>query len=145
MPSRPHSLDTRLLRRGGERLRLLRDVANLDHVQIDDFTRPCIPDPSGPDFFLYDISWHNFSCGTPDLPQLAAETGVDVHDLATLQTTMTAIFEQNARAAVAVKSQHAYERTLRWRARTDGEAAKALDGYLRNPEGCLRRGSPVPG
>jgi hypothetical protein len=39
------------LRRPGERLRLLRDVAGLDHVQIDDFywTRP--PEPIGRSFF----------------------------------------------------------------------------------------------
>src|SRR4029078_9743119 len=45
------------LRRPGERLRILRDEANLDHVQIDDFHWQCLPDQSGPDFFLYDLSW----------------------------------------------------------------------------------------
>src|SRR5689334_10934630 len=40
------------LRRPGERLRILRDEANLDHVQIDDFRLQCPPDPSGPGFFL---------------------------------------------------------------------------------------------
>ena len=39
------------LRRPGERLRLLREAANLDHVQIDDFVRPCLPDASGPTSF----------------------------------------------------------------------------------------------
>src|SRR5205807_8547232 len=32
------------LRRPGERLRILRDVANLDHTQTDDFCWPCLPD-----------------------------------------------------------------------------------------------------
>src|SRR3954470_22848597 len=40
-----------LLHQPGERLRLLRDVANLDHVQTDDFCWPCLPDASGLDFF----------------------------------------------------------------------------------------------
>jgi hypothetical protein len=53
----------RQLRRPGERLRLLRDVAKLDHVQIDHFAWPCRPDPAGPDFFLYDISWGGFAAG----------------------------------------------------------------------------------
>src|SRR5215216_3081258 len=44
------------LRRPGERLRILRDQATLDHVQIDDFRWQCPPDKSGPDFFLYDLS-----------------------------------------------------------------------------------------
>ncbi len=51
------------LRRPGERLRLLREVAGLDHVQIDDFRWACKPDESGPDFFLYDLSWANFASG----------------------------------------------------------------------------------
>src|SRR4051794_1392623 len=41
----------------GERLRILRDEGNLDHVQIDDFEWACLPDESGVDFFLYDLSW----------------------------------------------------------------------------------------
>ncbi|KXK37876.1 MAG: hypothetical protein UZ16_OP3001000989 [Candidatus Hinthialibacteria bacterium OLB16] len=36
----------------GERLRLLRDVAGLDHAQTDDFVWACLPDSSGPDFFF---------------------------------------------------------------------------------------------
>ena len=40
----------------GERLRILRDEGNLDHVQIDDFVWACLPDESGVDFFLYDLS-----------------------------------------------------------------------------------------
>lgn len=121
------------LRRPGERLRLLRDQANLDHVQVDDFVRPCRIDESGPDFFFYDISWVAFANGTPDLEPLARETGVEVHDLASLRRAMEVTFEQNARVAIAIKSQHAYNRTLQWRERTDREAAQALAAYLHNP------------
>ncbi|GAB4455811.1 MAG: hypothetical protein OHK0029_12520 [Armatimonadaceae bacterium] len=58
----------------GERLRLLRDIANLDHVQIDDFVWECLPDPSGPEFFLYDISWLSFAAGRIDLAAIERET-----------------------------------------------------------------------
>src|SRR5262249_8493681 len=51
------------LRRPGEMLRLLRETAGLDHVQIDDMTWGCEVDPSGPDFFLYDLSWWAFCNG----------------------------------------------------------------------------------
>lgn len=51
------------LRRPGERLRLLSEVAGLDHVQIDDFQWACKPDESGPDFFLSDLAWANFARG----------------------------------------------------------------------------------
>ena len=122
------------LRQPGERLRLLREVAKLDHVQTDDFVRPCLPDASGPDFFFYDISWANFCGGTPDLAPLAQETGIEVKDLATLKEAMQKTFELNATAAIAVKSQHAYERTLKWRERDDHEAERALASYLRDPQ-----------
>ena len=122
------------LRQPGERLHILRERANLDHVQVDDFVRPCHVDPSGPDFFFYDISWRKFVNGEPDLAQLTAETGVTVHNLATLRQAMEAVFAQNAAVAIAVKTQHAYDRTLHWQERSDAEAAQVLDAYLRNPE-----------
>ncbi len=118
----------------GERLRLLRDVANLDHVQIDNFTRPCPVDASGPDFFLYDISWAPLSSGTPHIEALMEETAVDIVDLGGLNCAMETVFAQNAERAVAVKSQHAYNRTLRWQPRSEREAAAALDAHLRDPE-----------
>jgi predicted TIM-barrel fold metal-dependent hydrolase len=122
------------LRQPGERLRLMRDVARLDHVQTDDFVRSCLPDASGPDFFFYDISWRNFCTGMPDLDAIAQETGTEVTDLASLKHTMQRIFEVNAPFAIAVKTQHAYDRTLQWRAREDGEAERALAHYLRDPQ-----------
>jgi predicted TIM-barrel fold metal-dependent hydrolase len=122
------------LRQPGERLRLLREVANLDHVQVDDFVRTCQVDASGPDFFFYDISWANFSNGKPDVEALANETGVEVKDLATLKEAMQKTFERNAHVAIAVKSQHAYQRTLKWRERDNNDAARSLDCYLRDPE-----------
>jgi predicted TIM-barrel fold metal-dependent hydrolase len=118
----------------GQRLRLLREVANLDHVQIDDFTYGCHPDPSGPDFFFYDISWAEFAGGTPRVKEIAVETGISVVDLATLRAAMVKLFDQNAAVAIAVKAQHAYNRTLRWEPRSDAAAAQALDRYLTEPD-----------
>ena len=119
------------LRQPGERLRLMREVAKLDHVQTDDFVRACLPDASGPDFFFYDISWANFCNGKPDVAPLAQETGIEIKDLATLRAVMHKVFDANAAVAIAVKSQHAYNRTLRWQERSDDEAARALAAYLR--------------
>ncbi|HMN27081.1 MAG TPA: amidohydrolase family protein [Caldilineaceae bacterium] len=121
------------LRQPGERLRLLREVANLDHVQVDDFVHPCLVDESGPDFFFYDISWVDFAKGQPNLLAIAAETGIEVHDLASLRRAMETLFAQNARVAIAIKSQHAYNRTLHWQERSDREAALALAAYLHDP------------
>jgi predicted TIM-barrel fold metal-dependent hydrolase len=118
----------------GQRLSLLRERANLDHVQVDDFCWPCQPDASGLDFFFYDLSWWSFCDGRPELEPLAQETGIAVGDLGSLQRSMEALFAKYAPVAIAVKAQHAYQRTLRWQPRTEAEAAQALAAYLRDPK-----------
>lgn len=121
------------LRKPGERLRLLRQVGNLDHVQIDNFIWACLPDASGPDFFLYDLSWFNFCQGDLKRDELAKETGIEVHTLDDLRRAMEAVFERYAPCAIAVKAQHAYTRTLLWQERTDADATRALDAILKDP------------
>jgi predicted TIM-barrel fold metal-dependent hydrolase len=116
----------RALRRPGERLRLLRDVANLDHVQIDNFLWACPPDLSGPDFFLYDLSWSSFCRGMVDAPALYAEIGIAVEAIDSLRRAIEALFARHGPLAIAVKSQHAYERTLLWQERSDADAERAL-------------------
>lgn len=123
------------LRRPGERLRVLRDVARLDHIQTDDFVWPCLPDASGPRFFLYDLSWVGFCSGNLDLEKMAEETGVTVHNLPTLREAMETLFRKYAPMAIAVKAQHAYNRTLRWEERSDADAERALQISLNDPKG----------
>lgn len=118
------------LRRPGERLRLLRETARLDHTQTDDFCWPCRPDASGPDFFLYDLSWVGFCCGDVKPEPIEQETGVTVRDLESLRQAMAALFDKYGPCAIAVKAQHAYSRTLRWEARSDADAARALERTL---------------
>ncbi|HET7523548.1 MAG TPA: hypothetical protein VFJ79_05325, partial [Acidimicrobiales bacterium] len=122
------------LRRPGERLRLLRDVAGLDHVQIDDYEWTCEPDASGPDFFLNDLSWVGFARGDVRLEEIRQETGIEVSRLDDLRDAMAAIFRRYAPCAIAVKAQHAYWRTLRWEERSDKEAARALAAVLAGGE-----------
>lgn len=123
------------LRQPGERLRLLRDVALLDHTQTDDFCWPCLPDPSGAEFFLYDLSWNHFCQGELELEALHSETGITVTDLASLRQAMEALFAKYGPTAIAVKAQHAYARTLAWHERTDAEAEHALRLTLTDPVG----------
>lgn len=118
-------------RQPGGRLRLMRDMANLDHVQINHHMWACLPDASGPDFFLYDLRWVDFSCGTIDFPALRTETGIEVTDTASLREAMAALFARYGDCAIAIKTQHAYDRTLAWRERSDDEAAPALHKALR--------------
>ena len=123
------------LRGPGQRLALIRDRANIDHIQTDDFAWPCLPDASGPNFFFYDLSWWSFCKGTPELDVLAQTTGVEVDDLASLRQAMQGLCDKYAAVAIAMKAQHAYERTLHWEPRSDADAEKALAAYLRDPKG----------
>ncbi len=132
------------LRQPGERLRLLREVARLDHVQIDldqvpgqagrDSEWACLPDLAGPDFFLYDLSWAIFCDGRLELQLLHKETGITVRTLEDLREAFATLFARYGPLAIAVKSQHAYKRTLQWRERTDAEAAPVLEMVLAGQE-----------
>ncbi len=119
------------LHKPGERLRLLRDLAKLDHVQVDDFQFTTLPDPSGPDFFLYDLSWWGWACGNVNPEAIKTETGIEVTDLATLRRSFEASFARYAPVAIALKTQHAYQRTLLWRKRDDTDAERVLLRLLR--------------
>ena len=93
------------LRRPGERLRLLREVARLDHVQIDDFEPACLPDASGLDFFLYDISWEKLASGDV--------TGLDVSCVDELRAVIGGVFERYGR--VRSPSRRSTRTSARWR------------------------------
>lgn len=123
------------LRRPGQRLHLLREVARLDHVQIDDFLWSCVPDSSGPNFFFYDLSWNRFCSGDFDIAVLDEETGVTVRNLVTLRQSMEVLFEKYGSCAIAIKSQHAYNRTLCWEDRSNEDAERALQVWLADPKG----------
>ena len=120
------------LRQPGQRLHILRDLAGLDHIQTDDFCWQCMPDESGPDFFLYDLGWRDFCDGQVQVDRLAQETGITVHNLASLRQAMAGLFDKYGRCAIAVKSQHAYDRTLRWIERSDDDADRALRAVLKD-------------
>jgi uncharacterized protein len=122
------------LRSSGERLRLLAEVARLDHVQIDSASWIVDAEPSAPEFFLHDLSWFRFCDGEIETETILAETGVEVGDLDDLGAAMAAIFRRFGPRAVAVKSQHAYHRTLLWRERSDDEARAALTRILAAPD-----------
>lgn len=114
----------------GKRYEILHDIANLDHIQTDDFRWNCDPDTSGPNFFLYDLSWATFCNGQIDPKSIHSEVGIDVNNLSTLKSSMDALFAKHGPNAIAVKSQHAYNRTLNWIERSDEEASAALQNVL---------------
>lgn len=132
----PESLEevhqrSRNTRQPGERLRILKEFGNLDHVQVDHFRRSVEPDESAPEFFLYDISWAEFCQGDINVAGIAQDVGVEVKDLSSLRQAMEAVFDKYGRVAIAVKAQHAYVRTLRWHPRQDSEVEAVLQKVLR--------------
>jgi len=145
------------LRQPGQRLHILRDLAKLDHIQTDNGRRVIEPDDSGPDFFFYDISWVGMVYRGVDWTLLESETGVAVKDLKTLRQAMEAIFERYGPYAIAVKTQHAYNRTLRWEKRKDADAERALQAMLKSIDNvdeatrlcfgdwCLAQGAQLAG
>ncbi|TVR45181.1 MAG: hypothetical protein EA425_18495 [Puniceicoccaceae bacterium] len=110
----------------GSRLRLLREVAGLDHVQTDRFETNCLPDAEAPDFFHYDLSMAAFASGNFDVGAIADQTGIAIASIDQLEEALAKLFDRFGPNAIAVKSQHAYQRSLRWMERTRDEAAAAL-------------------
>ena len=120
----------RALQREGGCVALLRDRARLDHVQADlGLDVIDLPRASAP-FFLRDLTLFRFTSGRIEDPLIEAATGVTVQDLATLGQSMETLFARCAPLSIAVKTQHAYVRTLAWRRRTDAEAERAVQTVL---------------
>jgi len=118
------------LQRPGGCVTLLRDRANLDHVQADlglDIME--LPRTSA-EFFLRDLTLFRFISGRIDDPFIEVATGVTIWNLATLDRAMETLFARCAPLSIAVKSQHAYVRTLAWQKRTDAEAERALQQII---------------
>lgn len=121
------------LRKPGQRLVLLREVAKLDHVQIDNHAWRFDPDPTGPDFFLYDLSWVGF-CGRSEVfDQIPEATGIEIRKLSQLRQAAEKVFDTLGPTTIAIKTQHAYNRTLNWSKRSDADAERALQAVLKDP------------
>lgn len=123
------------LQREGGCVALLRDRAKLDHVQTDlGLDRIDLPRTSAA-FFLRDLSLFRFASGAIVDPVIDDATGVTIRNLATLEQAMEALFARCAPLSIALKSQHAYVRTLAWHKRTDADAERAVQTVLRGDPG----------
>ncbi|MEX0326525.1 MAG: amidohydrolase family protein [Puniceicoccaceae bacterium] len=116
--------------RHGERLHLMKNVAGIDHCQVDDMVLPALPDAENPEFFKYDLTWWRFSDASFEVDELGELTHTEIRDTASLRDAFDALFE-SAPHVVAVKSQHAYTRSLDWSSRTDAEAEAVLQRKLK--------------
>ena len=124
-----------VLQRQGGCVALLRDRAKLDHVQTDQGLRVIELPRSSAAFFLRDLSLVKFASGAIDDLVIEEVTGVTIRNLGTLEQSMEALFARCAPLSIAVKSQHAYVRTLAWRKRTDADAERAVQAVLEGRPG----------
>lgn len=138
----------------GDRLRILREQGAIDHVQIDAVSWRVEPDPADAAFFRHDLSWLHLAAANFDPAAVHSATDITVRDLQMLRSAMEALFERNARQAVAMKSQHAYDRPLTWQPREDSAAEQVLSRKLAGHElsvaeqcclgdWCLARGAEL--
>lgn len=118
------------LQRPGEMYRLLSDVARLDHVQIHDYQRTRQWESGHHEFFLHDLCWWQPCRGEIPVNEIYDETGIEVTNLDELREAFAEIFRRFAPTSIAVKSAHAYHRTLLWEERSDAAAARALQTAL---------------
>ena len=116
--------------------KILQECANLDHVQIDPCSRFMPIDSVGQDFFFYDINVFDLCNGTPELGELERQMKQEIGSLEELRTAVELLIRHGAQYAVAIKSQHAYHRTLKWCPRSDNEARQAFAKYLKGSEDC---------
>lgn len=100
---------------------LLAHTAHLTHVQIDAFTWGRPADAGQADFYHYDINVCTMVNGTIDLHALGQATGMSIATLTDYTTAIARIIASNAAQAVAIKTQHAYDRTLAWQRRDDAD------------------------
>lgn len=115
---------------------LMHGIGNIHHTQSDVLNRSptgVVPDYAceHPEFFHNDLTWWNFCNSIIDTDALAEITGITVTSVQDLRKVMGSIFDQYADMAIAVKSQHGYQRTLLWEERSDAEADLALQAVLK--------------
>jgi hypothetical protein len=113
--------------KSGERLRLLKEEGSYDSIQVDDSEWSTLPESEEVDFFLSDLSWFNLSCGVIELEKIQQTTGIEVKSVETLRESMERLFAMYGPTAIAVKTQHAYNRTLKWTKRTDSEISHLVE------------------
>jgi len=123
----------------GRREHLLRETAGLSEVQIDNILGEAWDRPPGEDtsFFRYDLSWFRMAdgrFGKPEIERLEKSTAVPIHTFDDLDAAVSALFEKEAPSRVAIKSQHAYQRSLAWREVPRGDAARIFNQVLRGEQ-----------
>jgi len=114
---------------------VLRDVANIDHCQVNSLERMPFCETSYPDLLLQDISTVGMVTGTEiEAHVRASGNGREVTSLADWHAVIDGVFERLAPRAVATKNQMAYGRRLDYENVSAEKAAPAFEKHLRDSE-----------
>jgi len=111
-------------RRPGFYHHLLTKVAKLESVQVNNLTGEPFKRSVMPTLLMQDLSILGMVRG-PDIAKHSEPTGIEVKDLSDWHRVVRWWFDQYGRYAVAVKSQHAYQRDINY-ARVEAEQVEAI-------------------
>ncbi len=111
---------------------ILRDVARIDHCQVNSLQR-IFCETSYPELLRQDLSIMPLST-PPDIRGMAEETGLEARTLKEWYEVIDRVFEKYGPRAVAVKSQAAYGRALDYEDVPAEDAAPLFERHARGEE-----------
>ncbi len=114
----------------GQHAHILTQLAQIAHVQVDAFTwgKPPAADPAP--LYGYDLNVCTLVNGQVDLDELGTHTGMVINTIHDYRDAILTLFRMHATHSVAVKTQHAYDRTLAWQPVSDDDAHPLLQKKL---------------
>jgi predicted TIM-barrel fold metal-dependent hydrolase len=89
------------------------EIAHLHEIQVDAFTWQPPATPEIPTL-RYDLNVHTIADGSVVLDTVAAHTGIAVTTIGAYRLALQTLLRMHANDIVAIKTQHAYTRTLAW-------------------------------
>lgn len=112
---------------------LLKDIAHLDHCQVNSLQHSPFCETRHPDLLLQDISFVPLSTGL-DIGGLSRKSGIDVKSLDDWYDVIDWCFATYGPRAIAVKNQSAYARKLDYAPVPKEDAAPVFQRLLKQPE-----------
>ena len=113
---------------------LLEQVANLATIQIDAFTWEAPAGAGDAQVYQYDINVCNMVNGSIDFVELATDVGFAITSLADYARAIQHVITHNAPQACAIKTQHAYNRTLAWQLPDEAAVVSVFEKKMRGAQ-----------
>jgi len=114
--------------------RILREVANIEHCQVNSFEHPVFNLTDYPDLLCQDLSFVGLSTG-PNVRSVSEHAGLEVHTLKDWHEVVDWVFATYGPKAIAMKNQSAYARRLDYEQVSMEDAAPLFERYVNDPKG----------